>query len=111
MNPINNIPFLIDMKYRVEEQIQLCDRLINKEQLINNLLSINNEEYDILYNFKEYVEHLKEKNNHLNELFDKIRKYLVDNCEHEWECDVIDIKHDVCLSIKYCKTCGMTNEG
>ena len=74
----------------------------------------NDNKMQLLINYKDFLEReiISAKNKLLdyNKEFDKVKKYIYDNCNHEWINDNIDQMegYKQSISIKYCDKCLLT---
>jgi len=106
-NDKNDFLFLLRIKNNIESQLSLIDvynNIINdniidtyKQSDISKIVdtySINREQYNIL------------QKNH-NILIEYINSQLLNQCEHEWEDDVIELTNEQLKPIKYCIHCQL----
>jgi len=91
-----------------EMSISFTRELINFKALIDNQLSTENAEhisqlitvYNIVFNDFQQIHHLKIIGEYLN----VVDEHLIDNCDHDFITDEIDI-HDHVLILTYCQIC------
>ena len=104
---MNQISFLLKIKHSIEGQLLLIDN--------NNLIKsdINNNSYqfpnisDILNTYISQISSIELIQKQYKLLLNKIDFFLLKNCKHEWEEDIIELQNEYMKSIKYCSQCHL----
>lgn len=79
--------------------------------LVESWLNVNEKSVEFSKRAKEINDLLNQKNDHiklLQLLNDKIIQKIVNNCNHDWTTDSIDIDPDTSKTIVYCTICKKT---
>lgn len=106
-SPNINIIFFNKMKFYLQEQLELYNKLSSHLNNIKLLKSINNVECDFILNYNNNVSNTNSKINSLIEQINSIDNYINTFCNHEWIRDSID-NLDNTLLISYCDICHIT---
>ena len=104
---MNQISFLLKIKQNIEGQLLLIDN--------NNLIKsdINNNSYlfpnlsDILNTYISQISNIELIQKQHKLLLNKIDSFLLKNCKHEWENDIIELQNEYMKPIKYCLHCHL----
>jgi len=89
----------------------------NYERINNNINSIIDNYHEIINKNKNHnfisellieINEYKNKNNKIKNILNDINTYLLNNCDHIYVEDTIDINPDKSQNIVYCKICECT---
>lgn len=106
INNEDNINFLLDMRYNIEDFLHFFnDYLLHINEINNNLFE--NTSHDTCDNFiKMYNQNIiKNKINNLHSIIKKINNKISKDCHHEFIEDYIDDFLDRSQKINFCSNC------
>lgn len=108
---MDNIKYFIEMRYILQDLKRLHNRIIEHNDNVNIIKGINNQEYELINDFKYICKNIDiDKINKITLTTEKITDHLYNNCHHLWESDVIDINIEQSMQIKYCTICESTKK-
>ena len=98
----NRIKTLLILKLHLESEIKLLENKSIEEMSDDPVVDLFFSRY-LLHNLK-----LKDYYNVKLGLLEDINSYLLENCQHVWEDDYIDINPERSMNITYCNLCCMS---
>jgi hypothetical protein len=104
---MNQISFLLKIKHNIENQLLVIDNFNSIRSDINKSAYDFSNISDILHSYVNQISNniLIQKQHKL--LLNKIDFFLLKNCKHEWENDIIELQNEYMKPIKYCLHCHL----